>query len=185
MPILEREPIIYPDNLLDELVHQDPERRWRLLYTKARQEKSLARDLLQAKIPFYLPLVPQDRLVRNRRVRSYLPIFTSYVFLYGVEDEQSRSKKTNRICAASLVEDQARLTKELTNIQRMVVADLPLTIESRLEPGERVRVKDGPFAGAEGEILRRKGKTILVVAATLLQQGVSVEIDDFLVEPLR
>ena len=33
-------------------------------------------------------------------------------------------------------------------------------------------------------MLVRRGKTRLIVAVTLLQQGVSVEVDDFSLEPI-
>ncbi len=60
----------------------------------------------------------------------------------------------------------------------------PLTIERRLSPGDRVRVRSGPLAGVEGTVLRRQGATRLVVAVNLLQQGASVDIDDCLLEPV-
>jgi hypothetical protein len=38
--------------------------------------------------------------------------------------------------------------------------------------------------GLEGCLLQRKRQTRLIVAVRMLQQGVSVEINDFLVEPV-
>jgi hypothetical protein len=57
VPILGEEPSLFPETLLEGPVEADPGRRWRVLYTKARQEKSLARELRSFQIPFYLPLV--------------------------------------------------------------------------------------------------------------------------------
>jgi len=53
MPILAAEIELYPDGLLDE--PPDAGRPWRVAHTKPRQEKALARELLAADIPFYLP----------------------------------------------------------------------------------------------------------------------------------
>jgi hypothetical protein len=53
---------LYPETLLDEadeteIVEGASARYWWAIYTKSRQEKALARDLLAYQIPFYLPLV--------------------------------------------------------------------------------------------------------------------------------
>src|SRR4051812_2827840 len=53
MPILDAEPSVYPDNLLDELAVSDTERCWWVVYTRARQEKALARQLHALGVPFY------------------------------------------------------------------------------------------------------------------------------------
>lgn len=54
--------------------------------------------------------------------------------------------------------------------------------EARLKCGDRVHVIDGALAGAEGVVVKRRRECRLVVALTLVQQGVSVEIDDYLLE---
>ena len=65
-----------------------------------------------------------------------------------------------------------------------VLSDAPLTVERRLVPGNRVRVRHGPLAGIEGVVLTRRGNTQLLVAVNFLQQGASVEIDDYVLEPI-
>ena len=47
-----------------------------------------------------------------------------------------------------------------------------------------MRVTTGSFAGDEGTVITRRGRNRLLVAVTLLQQGVSLEIDDFMLEPI-
>lgn len=183
MPILKQEPAEFPEGLLDSEGREET-RLWRATYTKARQEKSLARDLLAYQIPFYLPLVSKKTLVRGRRVESLSPLFSGYVFLYCTDDERYKSLTTNRISQVVEVKDQERLWSDLRNLKRLIVAKAPMTIESRLAPGQRVRVKSGPFMGVEGTIESRRGAFRLIVEVSFLQQGVSVEIDDFQVEPI-
>lgn len=183
MPILAEETSIYPENLLSD-EFQDDSRRWWAVYTKPRQEKSLARQLVDASIPFYLPLVSKENLIRGRRVQSHIPLFGGYVFLYGTNEDRVRSLTTNRIATILPVADAVAMRDDLRQIARLIEADAPLTIERRLAPGQRVRIKAGPMDGMEGTVLKRRGKTRLVVAVQFVQQGVSVEIDDFLLEPL-
>ena len=67
MPILPEEPCLFPENLLDPLTGPTrvpdaaTERVWWVIYTKARQEKSLARQLEGSQVPFYMPMIPKDR----------------------------------------------------------------------------------------------------------------------------
>lgn len=191
MPILAEETSLFPDTLLentDELFGNAAlghcERNWWVVYTKARQEKALARELLIYGIPFYLPLVPKDNVIRGRRVRSRLPLFTGYVFLYADESERGHSLTTNRISYTLRVKDHERLQRDLQQINRLIIADAPLTVERRLMPGQRVRIKNGPFLGIEGTLISRRGRTKLLLSISFLGQGASVEIDDFLLEPI-
>jgi len=184
MPILAPETSIYPERLLDESAHPSDEQKWWAIHTKPRQEKSLARDLLQQEIPFYLPLVAKNHLVRGRKVQSRIPLFTSYVFLFGSGDQRVESLKTNRIAYTLEVTDGEQLRKDLCQVQQLIELGAPLTVEARLTPGRRVRIRGGSMAGLEGTILVRRRHTRLVVAVDFLQQGISVEIDDFLVEPI-
>ncbi len=184
MPILREQTNIYPETLLDDLVAEPSDRCWRVLYTKARQEKAVSRDLLGYEIPFYLPLIKKESVSRGRRRSSFIPLFAGYVFLYGSEEERTRSLTTNRISRVLSVDDPNLFLHDLRQFRQLIATDAPLTVESRLVPGDRVRVRHGPFAGLEGTVLKRRGKTRLLVCVNFLQQGASVEVDDFLLEPI-
>lgn len=184
MPILKEEPSIFPDTLLDAAPADAPDRRWFALYTKARQEKSLARELLKYQIPFYLPLVKKTTAARGRKRTSLTPLFGGYLFLFGSEEERVKGLTTNRVSRILPVEDPDQLVFDLRQLRQMIAANVPLTVESRFGPGQRVRVRQGAFGGLEGIVLKRRGETRLLVSINFLQQGASVEIDDFLLEPL-
>ncbi len=184
MPILAEQTSLYPETLLNGFSSQPSERRWWALYTKARQEKALARSLLGYQIPFYLPLVKRTRLIRGRKFCSQAPLFSGYVFLYGSDAERVCALTTNRISRTLAVDDADRLRCDLRQVQQLIEAGAPLTVESRLAPGNRVRVRHGALAGLEGMVLSRRGQTRLLVSVDFLQQGASVEIDDYFLEPI-
>ena len=184
MPILKEEPSVYPETLLDAVPAEVADRRWLALYTKARQEKSLARELLKYHIPFYLPLVRKNNVSRGRKRTSLAPLFGGYIFLFGSEEERVRSLTTNRISRILTVENPDQLVFDLRQLRQLIAANAPLTVESRMGPGQQVRVRQGAFAGLEGIVLKRHGKTRLLVSINFLQQGASVEIDDFMLDPL-
>ena len=184
MPILSAEVSLYPDNLLSELSLECEERRWWAFYTKARQEKAFARALVGYEIPFYLPLVAKDNIIRGRKVQSFVPLFGGYIFLFASDEERVRSLTTNRVSTILPVKDPERLRQDLLAITSLIEADAPLTVEKRIVSGNRVRIKKGSMEGLEGVVIERKGKERLLVAVTMLQQGVSVELEDCIVEPI-
>ncbi len=137
------------------------------------------------RIPFYLPLVKKMNVSRGRRRVSLSPLFAGYVFLFAADEERVRCLATNRISRVLSVEQPQQLVFDLRQFRQLIAAGAPLTIEARLAPGRMVRVRQGAFAGLEGTVLKRRGETRLLVAINFLQKGASVEIDDFLLEPLE
>ncbi len=184
MPILAKETCLFPETLLESPDSLAAGSEWMVLYTKPRQEKSLARDLLRQAIPFYLPLVKKTLRYGRRQVTSFAPLFDGYVFMLGSEKQRTISLATNRILRILRVNDCRCLVADLRQIERLIQANVPLTVESRLQPGRNVRVRSGLLAGVEGVVLRRRGETRLLVSVNFLQQGASVEIEDFCLEPL-
>lgn len=182
--ILAKEADIYPADLLTAEFPAGVNRQWSVLYTKVRQEKSLARELLAREFSFYLPLVQRNHLYQGRKRTSFVPLFAGYVFLFATPDERAQALTTNRVAQVIEVKNALELFTDLAQIQRLIAANVPLTVESRIEPGRRIRVRDGALAGLEGVVQQRTKRTKLVVLITLLQQGVSVEVDDFLLDPI-
>jgi transcription antitermination factor NusG len=188
VPIRKEEPCLFPENLLDEPgenpAFEPGDRLWRVVYTKSRQEKSLARELLKYEIPFYLPQIKNTTIVNGRRRTAFMPLFTGYVFMLANEADRVRALTTNRISRILNVEDAEQLASDLRQIKRLIESDAPLTIERRLSPGQKVRIKQGALMGMEGIVLLRRGETRLLVCVNFLQQGASIEVQDYLLERL-
>jgi transcriptional antiterminator RfaH len=159
-------------------------RRWWTIYTKSRQEKSLARDMQRLQIPFYLPLIDKPSAYQGRKRIVRAPLFGGYIFMFASAHERIQTLTTNRISRILTVENADQLLFDLQQLRQLIAAGAPLTIESRLAAGRRVRVRQGPFAGLEGIVLKRRNATRLLVSINFLQQGASVEIDDFMLDPL-
>ena len=184
MPILAAETSMFPEHLFDDPSAESLDYHWSVVHTKSRQEKALARQLLLHKLSFYLPLVPKDNHIRGRRVRSYVPLFSGYIFLLGTEEQRGLVLPTNRIACILPVTDQTPLRADLTPVFQLITSNSPLTIERRLMPGRQVRVIAGPMIGMEGTVIQRRGGFRLLIAVNFMQQGASVAVDDYMVEPL-
>lgn len=186
MPILGKEDDIYPADLLqNESVLADEDRHWYCVYTMSRREKELARQLISRQIGCYLPIVPKRFRSPSGRLRtSFVPLFHNYVFLFANESERLFCLTTNCVSRMQEVQDPQQLVADLQLIQLAIADGTPLTTESRIEPGQRIRVCRGPFQGYEGEVIRREGKTRLLLSIQFLEQGVSMEVDEAVLEPL-
>ncbi len=189
VPIHKEEPCLFPENLLDEPgenpAFEPGDRLWWVVYTKSRQEKALSRELLKYQIPFYLPQVKNTALVKGRRRTTFVPLFAGYVFLLANEAERIRGLTTNRISRILTVDDAEQLLCDLRQIKRLIESNAPLTIERRIAPGQKVRIKQGALMGMEGTVIVRRGETRLLVCVNFLQQGASIEVQDFLLERLE
>jgi transcription antitermination factor NusG len=155
---------------------------WWLAHTRPRQEKLLAAALLPRRVPYYLPLVTRKSLSRGRTRVARIPLFPGYVFVYGGDEERAQVLKTNRVPGIRLVSDGESLRADLLRFAELIASGAPLVPEARLVTGNRVRVKAGPFRGQEGVVLRRNGKTRLLIAVNYLQRGASLQVDDCMLE---
>ncbi len=186
MPILPRETDIHPSQLLDGAATAAADLEpWWVMYTLPRREKELMRRLRALDIAYYSPLVHKRARSPGGRMReSYIPLFPSYVFVCGGDAQRQQALATQCVSRTLAVPNAQQLVHDLRQIQRLIELDAPLTVEARIEPGRRVRVRSGSMAGLEGTVVKRRGKDWLVVAIEFLQQGASVLLEDFQVEPL-
>ena len=92
MPILPREPDIFPETLFETGVSADPGFGWWAGYTLPRREKELMRRLHRLEIAFYCPMIQRRSRSPAGRVRtSFNPLFPGYVFILGPEEVRYRA----------------------------------------------------------------------------------------------
>jgi transcriptional antiterminator RfaH len=180
MPLLAAEPNVFPATLMEPTPPQLPaELCWWVVHTKPRQEKSLARQLLELQIPFYLPIVQKRLRMRGRTMTSHVPLFAGYVFLLGNREQRVGALSTNRVVRTLPVADQDQLWRDLRQINQLIATGAPITPEDRLAPGVAVEIRTGPLAGLKGKILRTASGRRFVVEVDFIQQGASVLLDDY------
>lgn len=183
MPILKREVDCFPDDLFE--LPQAAEGPWWAMYTMARQEKKLMRELVKLKVAFYAPVIERRYKSPNGRLRkSYEPLFGNYVFVCGEEQSRYQAVCTGCISRVIPVEQADELVADLAQIKSLIGREVPLSPEARLEPGQRVRIRNGAFAGYEGVITRRDKEVRLQVYVRFMDQGISVELDDCQADPI-
>jgi transcription antitermination factor NusG len=182
VPILKSEVALAPPDLFDL-----PDLPWRVAYVRSRQEKELARLLLRAEVPYYLPLAEKRVRRAGRWFVSYLPLFPGYLFFRGPSSSEAarRALWDQRVVSVLEVSDQSQLAAELRTIRRLQESGAAFEAHPYLGPGDPVEVVEGPFRGAAGTVLRSKGRARLVVSVTFLRQSVAVEFERAALAPAR
>ncbi len=185
MPLLPLEPFIYPPDLLTTLGQSAEEtEHWWVLHTRPRAEKVLARKLLALRQDFFLPLYKKKLQIRGRSLTSYLPLFPSYVFMRGDENARLEALRTNQIIRVLPVPEGKRLRADLTSTYRLMECGAPVAPEDRLQPGMAVVLTSGPLSGLQGKIIRRNTHLRFVIEVDFIQQGASVEVEGWMLQPL-
>ena len=158
--------------------------QWRVAHTKARFEKALAWDLLGRGIGYFLPMIERVRVSGGRKRRVLLPLFPSYVFLCGTEEDRYDALATNRICQVIEVSDQAGLVDELTAIERAIKGNAQLDSYPQVAVGQRCRISAGLFQGLEGIVIQRSNKARFVLQINFISQGAVMEVDADLLDEI-
>lgn len=182
MPLLREEPQIHPEELFSLPAGESV---WGVVHVRSRQEKVLARFLLQRDIAFYLPLLERKRTRAGRSLRSFVPLFPGYVFFRAPLPVRGLIWRSN--VAASLLEvpDQESFGAELEQIRRLQLAGASFEVQPEILPGDPVQILEGAFRGYKGTVIRDKGRDRLVVRISLLRQAVAAEFDRDVLRPSR
>ncbi len=175
-------PIVFPGDLLAPDRTRLP---WWVGHTKARFEKAFAQDLRAKSIEYFLPMVPRVTISGGRKRHGLAPLFPSYVFFCGGDEQRVAALSTDRLAQVIPVRDQTKLTNELIALHRLIDGGMKLELYPFATIGSRCRIARGPFEGLEGTIVQRKeNRTVqLVLEVSMLGQGASMEMEADLLEP--
>ena len=192
--LLEMEGSFFADATTSDSAAFDPfsEARWYACYTRARAEKQVAKSLQERGIDSYVPLINRERQWKDRKKVVPFPLFPSYVFgRFTLRDVHAvlRTPGVSTIVRAQGGQPSPIADDELENVRRFAAAIAETGIEPEARPllteGQRVRVIEGPFEGVEGIVIESRGRKRVVVGITTIGQGLEVDIDARLLQPMR
>jgi transcription antitermination factor NusG len=163
------------------------EPRWYAAYTCANHEKRVAAELGAREVEHYLPLYKSVRRWKDRRVQLELPLFSGYVFLrLALCDRMRVVSIPSLVRLVGFNGLPAALADEEMEILRLGLGQSFLAEPHPfLTVGRRVRIVEGPFAGLEGVLKRKKSNLRVVVSLELIQRSVAVDVDAADVTPLK
>jgi transcription antitermination factor NusG len=182
MPILPAEASFYPETLFAEKGIDVGDRRWRVMHTRPRQEKALARDLLARRVAFFLPLMTKAGRARGKATPSYVPLFPGYLFALAGRNEWGHPLATRRVARSLDVPHQDQFWRDLRQIQQLIASGLPIQSEPVLEAGSPVEICAGPLMGLRGIVIKAAAGERFVVKVNFIERGASILIDRAMLE---
>ena len=127
----------------------------------------------------YEEFVPTYRLDKRVQGAVEKPLFAGYVFCRFDPAVCAPIVTTPGVIrVVSYGRSPALLSdSEIQSVRTVASSNLPAKPHSYLAPGERVRIREGPLCGVEGEIAQTTGRPCLVVSVSLLQRSIAVEVE--------
>jgi transcription antitermination factor NusG len=134
---------------------------------------------------FYCPVIEKHHRTSTGGVRkSFVPLFTNYVFLRGEETDRYSAVCTGHVAASLAIPDPSRFLQQMQSVEQMIHCGVPLELEPQLTVGTYVRIKSGPLKGLRGHIAQLRDRARFIVNVEFLQQGTSTLIDGWELERL-
>lgn len=165
------------------------EKKWLVFYTKSRWEKKVEKYLRQFGFEPYLPLHKVVRQWSDRKKKLETPLFNSYIFVYDYEHRIPDMLKVPGISWNIRHNGKPAVLRgsELEMIKRFISSGLFLetTSVADLEPGDRVKVIDGPLRGAIGYFSGPYSQEKFYVVLATIDQALRVSIDKKLLEKVK
>ncbi len=154
---------------------------WYVVHTKPRQEQRAQFNLAQQGYACYLPLLATEKLCRGALTLVHEPLFSRYLFirLDASHSGQSWGPIRSTLGVQGLVSfgnQPAKVNDDLIEALQCHSArqqERPLRL---FQAGERVQVKDGPFAGLEAIYQMTQGEGRAQVLIELLSKPCRLSI---------
>jgi transcription antitermination factor NusG len=159
---------------------------WYAVYTNARHEKKVSAYLDSRSVECYLPSYKSVRRWQDRQKEVEMPLFPGYVFVKIAY--RSRLQVLTAPGVVQFVTFDGKpapiIEAEIENLRQAHSQAARFEPHPYLRVGRRVRVRNGPLAGLEGILVRRKDGFRLVLSIELIMRSVAAEVDEADVEPV-
>lgn len=162
------------------------EARWYAVYTCANHEKRVAEQFAGRDVEHFLPQYESVRRWKDRKVRLQLPLFPGYLFVHTAALDRLRVLQVSGV--VRLVGYNGSPTpvpqEDIQKIREFLGQGWRAEPHPYLRAGRRARVMQGPLAGMEGIVVRRKTRSRLVLSFELIQRSMAIEMDEGDLVPL-
>jgi transcriptional antiterminator RfaH len=167
-----------------------PNRKWYAVHIKSNQERVTADFLRNRNVVCFLPTYSLRSKRKDREKTLARPLFTGYLFVYvdyRLSERVEVLKAPGTVRIVSFSDKPAPIPDDTIESIRILVEtpDNQARPHPLLQAGRRVKVVDGPFAGASGKLQEtRESRPKLVVEIEFLGRAVAVPIRPEQVQPL-
>jgi transcription antitermination factor NusG len=105
-------------------------------------------------------------------------LFPGYIFVRLRLGERSKVlEHPSVVCFVHFGGRSARLADEEIEVLQNSLNTRHAAPFPYLSAGKRVKIQDGPLSGLEGTVVRRKGRTRMIVSVDFLQRSIAVDLE--------
>lgn len=155
---------------------------WYLLYCKPRSEARAQQNLAQQQIDTYLPMIWQEKTLRNQKQIVKVPLFPSYLFIQFDPAETSvrqihSTRGVNYLvnCQETMLPLDDRIIHSI-RMQELRANDKQSAQSAPLMAGDKVIFTEGPFADLEGIFQQQCPKKRCQVLFTIMGQQKTINV---------
>lgn len=157
---------------------ETPGKCWFALYTRPRQEFKAAERMVRINISHYLPTIKKLKQWSDRKKMITEPLLRGYIFIYA--DEKERLEALKEYPVLNCVFDKGRpavIPKwQMENLANYLKQESEFFLYEGLLPGNKVKIKKGPFEGIVGVIQQSDSQHTLAVTIELLNRSILTHI---------
>ncbi len=157
---------------------------WHVCYLKAKSERVVQKKIEELQLDVFLPVVPGDRVTSpgHLRAKKFLPLFPGYIFVLIAPGYRHHVTAIREVYRFIKFKDEfAKVSdEEIKNLQLLVQNiknDNEIFQELTFQKGRNAEVTQGPFKGMTGKMIRRHGKSRIVIEIKSINQSISIEVD--------
>ena len=138
---------------------------WYVVYTSPRAEKKVAEQLSRIGIENYCPTLMQLKQWSDRKKKVETPLFSSYVFVRLEEENRNAVFQARGVIRYLFwLEKPAIVRDEEIKAIRDWLSDTQLDLQvARWQPGDRMKLSEGPFRNQEGTIKEINANSISLI----------------------
>lgn len=152
---------------------------WYALYTKARHEKKVWKQLEEKEITVYLPLQKQLKQWSDRKKWVEEPLFRSYVFVKGDLKIRHQALQAHGSVSFLAFNGKPAIVRqcEIDTIKRILNEAPNVEICQPYQIGDHVKVIRGPLIGLTGKLEEIHGSSKLIVMIDSIKQALRFQIN--------
>ena len=165
---------------------EQPEPAWYAVRVKSNHEHLASLAIKNRGFQQFLPLYRSQRRWSDRVREIDAPLFPGYVF--ARLDPQNRLPILTVPGVVGIV-STAKIpipvpNEEIEAVRRVLEAGFPCGPWPMLKAGQLVRIERGALSGLEGLLIQVKSRYRLVIAVSILQRSVAVEVERDSIRPI-
>lgn len=152
---------------------------WYIAYTYSKCEKKVDQRAREIGLETYLPLQLQERQWSDRIKKIEVPLFPNYIFFKSRLEDTYQLKQIKEIVNFVHFDKKLATIKDvqINAIKKLLGEKNDIITEPRLyKVGTKVKIKQGPFVGIEGLLVKKNNRDRFIIQIETLGQSISVDI---------